>query len=535
MLQVQPDIIYASDKYYTEADKKKISAYRHESNDLLFKRREAIIALEQGQGTEDTIADLDRRIKECLDKLDAIDGKAQLRYIKAIGGKDNKGNLKKLIQDAKGVIDQIIFSDFFIDYAVIMPADVKAEDQFKRLFLKQTSNIILNYCDEQIAAAEKYGLVDQLEKALLPLCDDKALHFLNDDIGGIENLLKLREDILKEYEALKKENKTKTQTRPAGNTIPALKKILKYHIPNNKVANKYTEIQDHLLDDPDGQQTMIFNTENVPVNVGNDKQGNIVASIVSLNYTGDLPTKLARLTPFDKVVLNTVTSLHFAGNTYITLNSIFKTMNGNIAKEPSKNQVEKMLKSLAKLNSIFIGINISNEIAAGWINLDELKQQLGLDQDEYITEYELKDRLLNFRPFKGKTNKGRYVEGIQILATPVLSVYSQVKKNKQLMTFPADMLNIEALSITDDVIVIKEYLAKELKQIQGKHRRNTILFDTLFKECELKTGNKTVAKRYRDNVFTILDEWKDREYITGYKIIGDRPIKGIEVYPSIKE
>jgi len=305
--------------------------------------------------------------------------------------------------------------------------------------------------------------------------------------------------------------------------IPELIRRSRYSMLNNKIANSYSAIQDHLLtEDANGQLRII--QEQVEVEVSNKKSVVTVTSLVSLNYTGELSAKVAKLTAYDRVVLNTICSLYLADNRIVTISSIFKTMN-HTDKEPKKSQKGKIRHSLEKLNNHIITIDFSNEAQNDYLDAEAVAK------DDRIVEYSISDRLVNFRVHRIKTTRGTVTDAIEILSEPTLLTYSLIKKNKQIITIPAGMLNVEGVvNITDDVIVIKEYLAKQTRLISEGERNKKLLFDTIYKECDLKPKDKTEAKRYRDTITKILDEWKGKGYITAYNMTKQgKSIDGVEI------
>lgn len=337
------------------------------------------------------------------------------------------------------------------------------------------------------------------------LADEKIKQII-DERGGCY-------EIIAEYYGIQRTIEPAAPAARKRPIIPTLIKSDRYSLLNNKIANKYSTIQDNLFRiNADGQLEIVQDT--VEVVVSNKKSVITVSSIVSLNYTGELSGKLAKLTGYDKAVMNTICTLYLAGNKIITISSIFKTMNGNTTKEPRKTQRDKLTQSLTKLNNHIISINFSSETGAGFLDAELIKQ------DERISNDTITGRLIEFRVHNIVTTKGNEIDAVQILAEPTLLTYSLIKKNKQIVTIPAGMLNIESVSITDDVIVIKEYLAKQAKlMVTGKPKRSSkILLDTICSECDLTPKNPVEAKRIRDTITKILDEWKDKGYISGYTI-----------------
>lgn len=177
---------------------------------------------------------------------------------------------------------------------------------------------------------------------------------------------------------------------------------------------------------------------------------------------------------FDKFLYIVVASLFYAGNKQITTNMIFKAM-GNTGR-PSKDQINKINKSLTRLS--FTRIKLSNE--------DEI-----INGYKYML-YNIEDEaLLNFQRSRVIT-RGKDVAVINLLNAPVLLRFA--KDRGQITTFNAALLE-DNLNNTDLNVHIKSYLldyishAKKNTKLQRK-----LLFETLCSEFQV---GKTRAQRSR--------------------------------------
>ena len=544
---------YKSYEYFT----RDMAEQRKEYRDAYLKAlRESGIS---GDIPEDEQTEIFKELNELADKVLDLDHKARQTYIDAVMDKP-----ERIYDDAMDMLKQIDIDYLVCDALMIWnyapltqkgraaeAGKVKASknkiEVLRQHFIMTLYNSI---CYEQVEALEDAEAIfaepfykffeDLLEQAggedgltnlinsynLTPY--DALIYNVNfcsdmDDIfgsmlTGVEVKYPLSEYIkqIRGTDDTEAAGDKKTPIKKEPYLIPALIKSERYSIVNNKVANSYKAIQDSIFKiEANGQLTILPDTATVLVGKTGQKKKIEVYSIVSLDYIGKETGKSAKMMPYDEVVANTVYSMWLNGNSIITISSIFKTMNGNTDIEPKKAQRERIKKALAKANDHIITIDYKNEVENEFIDENELATAAD------IKELNMSSRLINFEPFSVVLKNGHKVEAIHILKQPPLLTYSLIKKNKQIITIPAGMLNITDLNITDDIVVLKEYLAKQAKLIvSGKPKRNPkILIDTIYEECgiEPKT-DKVLAKRFRDTITSIFDDWTKKGYLNGYRV-----------------
>lgn len=292
--------------------------------------------------------------------------------------------------------------------------------------------------------------------------------------------------------------------------ISNLNKPETYSILNNKVSNQYASIQDKLLaTEPNGQLT--FMTDLIPVMQSpraSKKKSVEVNTLVGLSYSGELTRKLARVNGYDKAILNTICSIFQAGNQTMTLADIFRVMNGNTTKQPSQKQRDKILASIKKLGATRIYLDISEEIERKYLTIN----------DSRVTKGVIDEPLLHYTGGLFQTENGQEVYAVSILKEPILMTYS--KSKSQLVSFPISLLDTKSVSATDDIVAIREYLLQQITLMRNGQRDNkTILYESIYKSCgiDAPTDRKT-AMRKRDSIDKLLEEWKQQDYIKGYKV-----------------
>lgn len=304
--------------------------------------------------------------------------------------------------------------------------------------------------------------------------------------------------------------------------ISNLNKPETYSILNNKVSNQYASIQDKLLaTEPNGQLT--FMTDLIPVMQSpraSKKKSVEVNTLVGLSYSGELTRKLARVNGYDKAILNTICSIFQAGNQTMTLADIFRVMNGNTNKQPSQKQRDKILASIKKLGATRIYLDISEEIERKYLTIN----------DSRVTKGVIDEPLLHYTGGLFQTENGQEVYAVSILKEPILMTYS--KSKSQLVSFPISLLDTKSVSATDDIVAIREYLLQQITLMRNGQRDNkTILYESIYKSCGIEAPtDRMTAKRKKDAIKKLLDEWKQQGYIKGSKDKKDgTALVGIEI------
>lgn len=298
-----------------------------------------------------------------------------------------------------------------------------------------------------------------------------------------------------------------------------------YYALNNKASNQYLALQDIFLNlQPDGQfawKPLPDSMEDMPQiqvrkEIVTKKSGKIIAnevlSSVALTYTGDLDGKLAKINKYDQSVLNAVCSLWMAGNKYMTSDDIyyFLTRKNRRTTRPTDKQKRRIELTLTKYSGMRIKMDVSSEIEEGL---------LISDGDRIVPIID--DVLLSYRIYSlMNETSGKMVSVYELKEAPFLLHYSLSMKNPQLVSYPAEWLDLKGISTgTEDVIVLRDYLLKEIKQLQGGFRDNPVInYDTLLSLLDLKEKDLTKKSKgdFTKKVSRILDAIKEKGIIKGY-------------------
>lgn len=327
--------------------------------------------------------------------------------------------------------------------------------------------------------------------------------------GIVEEIKTITEDFLTAREGKNLQN-------PGGRT-PAhrLHQSNSYSIGHSKPFNHLLSIlPGHPID---GQLEIVMYPSNA-------KLPNVI-TYMSLTYTGDAVQLRGRraLTGFDKAVYNTLSTLWNAGNSNVTPYDILRYMNGRAeAKGYSKAQIDRVNNSIRKMMSTILSLDMR----------DDMQQTDFRINDDRVSGCKIETQLLQATRCELRTETGRTVEGWSIDREPIMYTYNKAKK--QIVTVPIGLLDTSAaVSNTEDVIAIREYLLLQIENMRTNHRHNNVIrYDTLYNETGIEAPKDRVARgRQRTNIKGMLDLWRQRGYISEYSDWKEKgKIEGIQIH-----
>lgn len=338
-------------------------------------------------------------------------------------------------------------------------------------------------------------------------------------------------------EAVKNSPYTDDETEPlavAGATRPPLKDISTYGLMNDKASAQLMQDTDLIKTEPNGQLTLRW----MPTQ---DKDGQI-PTYIALTYQGTDGKVSKKLSAFDEAVYNAVSTRFYywqlensSAPLYITPQEIWRTMNGKQSGDgtakPSAAQVRRIRASLDMMRFTRIYLDISEEIKAKYIKVD----------DERLISGKIDTYLLNASEITFTTEKGKRLTGYQIDKKPILYAYNEMKHH--VLYVPYEMLDTsEGTSDGENVTEIRFYLLHQIQLIKnymeskkGYKRSNTILLETIYKYTGIPTPEERIAnkifktdaskqksirqerKKDRDKIEGMLETWKAKGWIKGYK------------------
>lgn len=228
----------------------------------------------------------------------------------------------------------------------------------------------------------------------------------------------------------------------------------------------------------------------------------------SINFD-ELPenAKISKqLEPFDKRVLIAGNALLAAGNMVISASQIHAFLGGN--GKPSSRQVKRYMDSITKM--MFTKITIDNE--------DEANKLKGIKKFKYS------GYLLPAEIITAEINGGTAVTAIHFLK-PSLPLMQFAQERSQVTAFSPKLLQNPCQSLTNDNIIIQDYLLTRIsrEKRQAKRRKTSgkaasckIVYATVYKETKMTT--KKQQARAADKIHDVLIWFKSCDFISKFSV-----------------
>lgn len=322
--------------------------------------------------------------------------------------------------------------------------------------------------------------------------------------------------------------------------------ITTYGIMNDKASAQLIQDGEIFQQKADGQLMLRWAVNQAPQN----KEA--VPVYMALTYEGSDFKVTKKLSDFDKRVYEAVGTRFFYWQQenpqkplYITPQEIWRTMNGKSSRDgkakPSDNQIKRICDSLDKMRFTRFYMDISAEIAAFNLAID----------DERITGGRIETYVLNSSKVEFTTDKGNTVQGYRIGEEPILYTYNKAKKH--ILYVPYEMLDTSQFtSDSENVTEFKGYLLQQIQLMKnaaegGKRfkRSNIILLETIYRDTGIQPPEERIeGKEYktegsrqkevrrfrqadRQKIEGLLDAWKAKGWINGYTILNSKnePLK----------
>ena len=269
-----------------------------------------------------------------------------------------------------------------------------------------------------------------------------------------------------------------------------------------------------------------------------------VVSYVSFYYDDSADLEILNkkgrfnITAYDRRVYNAVSTLFVNGKDTVSLAEIFSVMTGYTKKNPSKSQIDTIERSLEKLKSIKVYIDLTAEVKHKMIENRQPLIEAGIlsNMTDKIKRAVIEDNMLHFRKGELVSEKGRVFKSIQIIGEPALLTYNRAKKT--LLTIPMEYIGLEGQNTTDKTIAFQDYLIMRIFGYKnGKMRENRILYETLYRDSgQERPEDSKGFIRDRETITRMLDEWMNRGLITGFAEIKEgRSYVGVMFYTEDEE
>lgn len=395
------------------------------------------------------------------------------------------------------------------------------------------NDIELKEANEKVSERLKDLFNEKIEELGFEGFVDFWLNNLNDSINELENPTTDVEKYLKNLDPSEYTKDPQKLISDIQNELKRqkeeYKKIFKdqmehFYKDNKKVKKKDSDItklnsirpDNHIIPNTkiNNYLTKIVGNGNVAVDVGGNKRE--ILTMINIDYKDtniDLPKSF---TAYDRTVLNACISLFEAKNDCFTPDTVYRCMNGLMDKEkPTPQQKGAITKSLDKMRYLFCTIDFKDE---------------AIKRKYDVTKFTIEDNILNAQKIDIEAG-GNTVTGYQFNSEPILYKYAQ--QSKQIINVPVKLLNTKsALSSTDEVIVIREYLLRRIETMKNTNgKSNKVLYDRIYEETGLEEKpTKQKADKIRTSIKKLLDYWKSEKYINDYQEYKEgRAFKGIEI------
>ena len=274
--------------------------------------------------------------------------------------------------------------------------------------------------------------------------------------------------------------------------------IKTFGLMNDKANAMLLQDKGIFSQEPNGQLMFHFNQaprnkEQVPV-------------YVALNYTG-IEGLSKKLNAYDFAVYNAISDIYYYckqdapdGKVRMTLQEIWRRMNGKQGRDRTAKakdaQLQRIKKSIDKMRHIDFTMDISAELKANYITIDDFS-----GDDRLVNGY-YKDTLLVCGEGSVTSQKGLQMNVYIFHTEPILYSYNRIKKH--LLFVPFALLDTsDKISDGENVAEFKLYLLGQIKLIKERERHsNRILLNTIYTATGIQAPEERFTSRNYENETT---------------------------------
>ncbi len=338
-------------------------------------------------------------------------------------------------------------------------------------------------------------------------------------------------------EKKKKNNKKETFNHNAnGEIIPAdsrLDSFVQQNSPINNEMIRNSMVNELYAKSIDGQLSML--PAEITVREGHGKVKEVY-SLCAFSYDESVDLELInkngryKITAFDRRVYNAIGTLWLNNRFVVSLTEIFEVMNGYVRTNPSSTQLKSIERSLIKLRSIRLYIDMTAEVKANIIKDKEVLIRAGVlaSKSDKIQNAVLEASMLDYAMGTITSEQGKVYRSIRIMCEPSLLTYNRAKGS--LLSVPMEYIGLANSNTTEKTIAFQDYmLMRIIGYRNGRMRENKILYDTLYRDSGIiKPEIRKDFLRDRETVKRILDEWIDKGLISSYEEVKEgRTFSGV--------
>lgn len=225
-----------------------------------------------------------------------------------------------------------------------------------------------------------------------------------------------------------------------------------------------------------------------------------------------------KITGYDRRVYDAIGTLWLDGKKRMSLTEIFEVMNGYSRAKPSTKQLQSLEKSLNKMRSILVYIDLSQEVKSNMIPNKEVLVAAGLIKNlsDNIKSVVIDENMLQFRMETVTSEQGKVIKHIKLKDEPCLLTYNRAKGT--LISIPMEYIGLQDSNATEKSIAFQDYiLMRIISYKNGKLSSDTILYDTLYRDSGIERPSVPKdLKRDRDVVKKIMEELQRKGLIISF-------------------
>lgn len=233
--------------------------------------------------------------------------------------------------------------------------------------------------------------------------------------------------------------------------------------------------------------------------------------------------KGGHITEYQRQVANAIFTLYLAAKKQrmppiFSTDMIFKAMPGG-GDKASPQQKSAITKTIEILRGLHIYIDVSEEYR---------KKEFIQEDEELIFD----DYFISAFRVRKKAKNGKSITAYEIRDNPL--VLEHCIKTDMRITVPKEYLTIreikrgkvssEPIKMNGKRQALTGYLLRRILTIKRDHEKHknpqlskTILFETIFNECEISTKSREQLRRYREFCFDSLNYWRHLGIIENYR------------------
>ena len=262
-----------------------------------------------------------------------------------------------------------------------------------------------------------------------------------------------------------------------------------------------------------------------------EKHGNMkpVYSLCSFSYDDNADIELFnkhgrfRITGYDRRVYNAICTLFLNDRKVVSVSEIFSVMNGYAKTKPAAKQIQAIENAIAKLSSINVFIDLTEEVNAHIIKDPDILVEAGIlkNRSDKIKKAVIEDKMMHCKIAVITSEQGKVTKTVSLVGEPSLLTYNRAKGT--LLSIPMEYIGLTASNATDKSYSFQDYLlTRIIGYMNGKLKENKILYKTIYRDSGVdEPANSKDKIRDRDLICKLMKELKQKGLIADYEEVKD--------------